>query len=523
MISLHFRGEVADVAVEALMGGMGTQWEGQVINGTYPLRRFLNASDHSAVYLTESATDGFFNAAIKLVPADASTADLQLWHWKTAATFSHPHLIRLLESGQCEIEGQRLLFVVMEYAEENLSQILPYRPLESDEARELLVPTLDALAFLHRESWVQGQLKPSNFLVVNDQLKLAIDTIRPVGVARDQVTEPSIYDPPEADHGEISFASDVWALGVSLVEALTQYPPTWPNGRLAPPSLPAKLPPTFVDIVQRCLSVNPADRPTIADLQLQTKPPAAVQPSATPAPATPAAVAPTAAREPAARQPALSAPARELPMRADLRAAPQSYSSNFEPEERRFGAPAIVAIVVVVAALWGGWRMFHRTSTAVGPTPAGQSSSDSAAQPTPIVPPPRPDASAPPPPAARSSSEVSRPPSVSPRPAPARTGPHSLDNSLVVHEEIPKASQSARQTIHGHIRVAVRVTVDASGKVVQGTFENASSSKYFNRIASDAARKWKFAPAESESSRQWLLHFEFGREGTTVRATRSRS
>src|SRR5262249_20267254 len=153
------------------------------------------------------------NAAIKLVPADQASADLQLWHWKTAATFSHPHLIRLLEWGQCEIEGQRLLFVVMEYAEENLSQILPYRPLGGDEVRELLVPTLDALAFLHRESWVQGQLKPSNFLVVNDQLKLAMDTIRPVGVAPDKVTEPSIYDPPEAERGEISFASDVWALG----------------------------------------------------------------------------------------------------------------------------------------------------------------------------------------------------------------------------------------------------------------------------------------------------------------------
>jgi len=61
----------------------------------------------------------------------------------------------------------------MEYAEQTLSQILPHRALSPDEVREMLLPTLDALAFLHRKNLVQGQLKPANLLVVNDQLKLA--------------------------------------------------------------------------------------------------------------------------------------------------------------------------------------------------------------------------------------------------------------------------------------------------------------------------------------------------------------
>src|SRR5882757_1323 len=184
MISLRFLGARIlrmTATHRAAMTQVGTQWEGQVVNGVYPLRRFLSASEHSPVFLTESTTEGFLNAAIKLVPADPALTKLQLWHWKTAATFSHPHLIRLLDAGQCEIEGRPLLFVVMEYAEESLSQILPYRALEPGEVRELLVPTLEALTFLHRENWVQGQLKPSNFLVVNDQLKLATDTIRPAG------------------------------------------------------------------------------------------------------------------------------------------------------------------------------------------------------------------------------------------------------------------------------------------------------------------------------------------------------
>jgi TonB family protein len=93
----------------------------------------------------------------------------------------------------------------------------------------------------------------------------------------------------------------------------------------------------------------------------------------------------------------------------------------------------------------------------------------------------------------------------------------------VIHEEIPKVPQRARDTIHGRVKVAVRVTVDRSGNVVRDTFENAGPSKYFNHLASQAARKWKFTSADNEGSREWLLRFEFGRDGTTVHATRARS
>jgi len=69
----------------------------------------------------------------------------------------------------------------MDHAEQNLAQILPGRALTPDEVRDLLPATLDALAYLHGKNLVQGGLKPPNFLVVDDQLKLASDAIRPAG------------------------------------------------------------------------------------------------------------------------------------------------------------------------------------------------------------------------------------------------------------------------------------------------------------------------------------------------------
>src|ERR1700730_11082801 len=253
-------------------------WQSEVVNGVYPLRRFLSGTEHSAVFLTECKAQDVATAAIKIIPAERVLTEAQLSHWRTAAGLSHPHLIRLLDAGLCQLEGRQFLFVVMEYAEQTLSQILPQRALSADEMQEMLLPTLDALAFLHRNNLVQGQLKPANFLVVNDQLKLASDTVRPAGEPRASIAEPSLYDPPEAKSSRLSPASDIWGLGITMVEALTQSLPTWPEERSETPCLPTTLPPTFVDTVQRCLSHNPASRPTATDLEAQFKraPPASV-------------------------------------------------------------------------------------------------------------------------------------------------------------------------------------------------------------------------------------------------------
>ena len=65
----------------------------------------------------------------------------------------------------------------MEYAEENLGQILPQRALTPEEIRDLLEPALDTLAFIHSKSLAHGRLKPSNIMAAGDQLKLSSDSL----------------------------------------------------------------------------------------------------------------------------------------------------------------------------------------------------------------------------------------------------------------------------------------------------------------------------------------------------------
>jgi serine/threonine protein kinase len=433
-----------------MMAEVWTDWENVVIDGVFPLRRLLKRSNHSAVYLTEARN--LPAAAIKLIPADPMLAQARASYLRTIATLAHPHLIRLLDAGHCQLAGHSYLFVVMEYAEQTLDQILPHRALTPGEVREMLPPVLDALAYLHRNKLVHSRLKPQNFLVVNDRLKLSSDSIQASG--KSSATKPAVYDPPEAKDGAISAAGDIWGLGVTMVEALTQRVPEWADAESATATLPKTLPAEFSDTVRRCLNRNPVDRPTIAELEARFNP--------------------------AAQVPVISHPP------SVQRAAP-SLANPAHKSPRRPSSVAVIAVVLaVVAAIGFGLRPFR--SHPISQQPAASS----------------PQAS---------SQQTTTPSVASQNPQTAMPAPGSA-----LHEEIPDVRRSVLGSIRGHIKVAVRVTVDHLGNVVGVILKDPGSSKYFARVATTAAREWKFSPADNQESRAWLLRFEFTRRGITGHA-----
>lgn len=216
--------------------------------------------------------------------------------------------------------------------------------------------------------------------------------------------------------------------------------------------------------------------------------------------------------------------------RPGARPPPQSPSSPFSiPEltpERRFPAVAltVAGAAVIAVAIWAAVHGFSRHSQApiaadtTSQSPPAAAVADNAEQA-----------------AGQGTQRGTRETPTTPRATPpsersraSRSGPDSkagsaLSSASVVHEEIPRVPKSARDTIQGHIRVTVRVTVDRSGAVVNETLENPGPSHYFARLATQAARKWKFAPSDDHAPREWLVRFEFSREGTTGHASGPRS
>jgi hypothetical protein len=491
-------------------------WEGEVINGTFALHRSLGSSENSAVFLTEQSSQNLSRAAIKLVAVDPSQAQARLSNWRATSALRHPHLTRLFDVGQVAGTDQTILFVVMEYADETLAELLPQRALTADEARGMLLPVLDALAFVHGENRVLGQIKPSNVMVVHDQVKLAADTIQPPG-RLGGVTASAVYAAPEARGGQFSRASDVWSLGVTVVEALTRHPPPADGGRVGVASLSSELPQDFVSFAVRCLNQNPAVRPSPQQLKAWiTHEPVEAAPTSIPAATASLPDFPERRLEPAAREePALAAAAafQEWGTR-DESSRPGSIARRRASASPQRSLGLYVAALAVLALIWGGSHLLQGERPAAGAVRLASPSGSPAARAAPpqpgvaipaVSPPPSNAAGAAPPPA----------PPPAPAPAPAPTGYPELPG--VLHEELPLVPRSAADTIHGRFGVVVRVTVDRSGSVVDESLEDAGPSRYFAHLAGTAARQWKFAP-DGADSRQWLLKFGFSRDQTTAAA-----
>jgi TonB family protein len=483
------------------------QWEGQVVNGKFPLLRYLGGSEHSAVFLTERHEgEHLLKAAIKLIPADRENGELQLSRWRQAAELSHPHLIPLFEAGRCEVGGVPLLYVVMECAEENLAQVLPDRALTPAEARAMLDSVLDVLSYLHGKGFVHGHIKPANIMANGDLLKVSSDGLRHAGETFDGPGKPSAYDPPENARESIpvaeamSPAGDVWSLGMTLVETLTQKLPVARAAEQQDPLLPQTLSQPFLEIARHCLVRQPQGRWTVDQIaaRLQDRTPV------------PQARIPARAPRPAARPPWLGT------------------------KHLSYAMTVVVGFVVLLAAILAGPRLLRRHSG----TPQAPAA---ALEQPPIPPAPKQVKQAPP----ERPTKASRPSAVEeaqnstgPIPVPASIHPGTLHQQetntgaklpagTLVHGEVaqqvlPEVLQSARDTIRGTVKVSVKVDVDRSGNVEDAELESPGPSKYFARAALQAAQLWKFKPPKVGGQgvlSNWTLRFEFTRSGTTVVST----
>ena len=602
------------------------QWEGQIVDARFLLRRYLGGSEHSAVFLTERGIPPQ-KVAIKFVQFDELDAELQLFRWKHAAKLSHPHLLRLYESGRCHLGDFDLLYVVMEYAEENLSQFLPQRPLTPAEARDVLTPTLQALAFLHGEGLVHGHVRPSNILAIEDQLKLSSDGIssadehaeRSLLPAADpqqpqqtvyaaSLRHPSPYDPPEIAKGIVSPAGDIWSLGLTLVEALTQRLPGTPAGVPQDPVVPDTLPAILQDIARHCLHRDPQRRWTVVEIGARlnpgTIPPSAsaAKPSSAPSPEqVAAAIAPAiiaASPRPAASAPAAHtkaesvrptpppAPRPEVHTqtvairgaatrpRYDLVPPPLKRPPLLPPLPKLNYLPLAVVGALALTAVFVGPRLLrHRPPTqqaaAVEPEPAAakpipvsshaknasksqqKSSAQKSAPPVDShlnatasaapsgslrasqspssssqlnalsSPPKSVERSSTPAPSTAALTSVANPPRVE---TAAKSSSGSVIAGEVLDQVMPEVSPGARATIHGTVRVAVKLHVDTAGNVASAELFSPGPSRYFADQALQAAHRWDFAPAKVDGHAvpsDWLVRFEFTPSLTKAHPTQS--
>lgn len=248
----------ADATPASVLGQSGPEQFERMISsqmigttvGPYRIIEQIASGGMGAVYLAERA-DGHFEqkVALKLIKRGMDSEEiLRRFHAerRILAPLQHPNIARLLDGGIAE-SGQS--YFSMEYVDGlPITNYCDRQSLTIDQRLRLFIETCRAVHYAHQNLIIHRDLKPSNVMVDNDGTVKLID----FGIAKmldSDSGEPSAdltrtgmfvmtpeYAAPEQISGAaISTATDIYSLGVILVELLTGSRPQWDsfrNGKL---------------------------------------------------------------------------------------------------------------------------------------------------------------------------------------------------------------------------------------------------------------------------------------------------
>ena len=207
------------------------------IFGKYVLEREIAAGGMARVYLaTLRGAVGFEKRlVVKQIRTELASDEAFVTRFveeaKTAVELSHPNIVPVYELG---VE-QGVYYIAMELCEGlTLSEVLAETgPLGPAEGAYVGAEICRALDYAHRRvNIVHRDVTPRNVLIDDEGAVRLIDfgIAAPVTDAAD-TTRPEVFGspghmPPEQLHGaELTPATDVFAVGVLLIEAWTGYPP----------------------------------------------------------------------------------------------------------------------------------------------------------------------------------------------------------------------------------------------------------------------------------------------------------
>jgi TonB family protein len=283
-----------------------------------------------------------------------------------------------------------------------------------------------------------------------------------------------VYDPPEIINGEVLPAGDVWSLGITLVQAVTQQLPQWNGTEQDAPVLPLTMPPQYIDLVRRCLRREPSHRGTIDEIAPRIKADFTVLPE------------PIPARQNVVVNWRYTVPVAAMVLAALVFAGRKLSSRHPEPEQISSTSPANPQL-----------HSKPEQKAIAAKNENAPSVRGSKAQASNLAPPAVPLRSAPQP----------------------KTFAGSSIQGAVVEQVLPDVPRSASDTITGTVRVRVRVAVDPAGNVTNATLDSSGPSKYFANLALRAAGHWKFKPPQRDGkdvASEWLLNFGFRKTSSTV-------
>ncbi len=331
-----------------------------LFDGRYRLGRLLGRGGYARVYeAVDTALER--TLALKIIdgdgadPSDVARVRSEI---RLLASLSHPSLVTLYDA---KLDAQPAYLAMELISGPTLTDRIARGPLPGPEVARVGREIAEAFAVIHGRGIVHRDVKPSNILIrpaahtgETPRATLADFGIASlVGATRvtraDTVIGTAAYLSPEQARGmPAAPASDVYALGLVLLEALTGSRPfgsRTPHEALAarlvsPPEIPAQIPTAWREVLEKMTAIEPSERPDATGLivVLRTLSGVAVPP---PLPSTPASAVTTAALAGGTALTRVFKPSA----RSERTAAPRRLS------QRTIVIGAIAAVLLAVGAI----------------------------------------------------------------------------------------------------------------------------------------------------------------------------
>lgn len=271
-------------------GAQGRYAGGSVAGGRYQLRDLLGEGGMASVYLAyDAALDR--QVAIKTLHTELGREQSFRERFRreaqAVAKLSHTNIVSVFDTGEDELDGALMPYIVMEYVEGQplgsvlQSDIRQYGAMPADRALKVTADVLAALETSHEMGLVHRDIKPGNVMMT----KRGVVKVMDFGIARAMqsgvtsmtqtgmvVGTPQYLSPEQALGRGVDARSDLYSVGIMLFQLLTGRLPFEADSPLAiayahvqeepvaPSSINRSVTPAMDALVARALKKNPNER-----------------------------------------------------------------------------------------------------------------------------------------------------------------------------------------------------------------------------------------------------------------------
>jgi len=260
--------------------------EGDIICGRYRLKEELGRGGMGVVYIAEQlALKRDVAIKVTLKSSDPEVEARFMQEASTAAQIDHPNVVQIHDFGKDE-KNRMLLVMELLHGQTLHRQIKSSGPISLQQFQELGEQLTEALCVLQGLGIVHRDIKPENIFMVKTPGKRVISRLIDFGLVKDLSDDhsktqtghvlgsPMYMAPEQIKSATIDIRTDIYALGLSLLGAVSGKPPysstrieALLHAQLSTPPAPLnilapnlKFPPIVQWLLNKATAKDPIDR-----------------------------------------------------------------------------------------------------------------------------------------------------------------------------------------------------------------------------------------------------------------------